>query len=208
MNALPQAKIKTNLSISITFFLGATFGCATHPPARIENGLYINPKYAFSIRVPEGWQQTEKTPPWMNKGMPPDKRAKIRIMFFNKGTNGIIFVASKKTFVSFDSVSRHGDRVYEDMKSKFQKEKERQEKLPYVKYYSYEFSYIREWSEEVLLETEMFVMKGKARGFLYGCHQDDSCIVSVNLVSEVKTFDQNYEVFEKVVKSLRTGFPH
>ena len=43
--------------------------CAAVEPTRVENGLYINPTYQFSVRVPAGWEVSEEIPQFLKKSM-------------------------------------------------------------------------------------------------------------------------------------------
>lgn len=187
------------LVIALLFFVG----CATFPPPKIQDGRYINPKYGFSIEVPKGWYQTEKIPEWIKDILDEEKRATIRIMFFNNDTNGFITISTYKTIWSFSLLYCAYDKIYDNMEKQLEKKKQKLIKDPYIKSFSYTFNNIEHWSESLYCETEFQKLEGRSENFMYGCCGDDTCIVTIALISDIKTFDNNYNVFKITVDSFQ-----
>lgn len=204
---------KIFLSIIALFFLA---GCATFPPPKIQDGRYINPRYGFSIEVPDGWLQTEKIPPWIFETLSDEQKSHICIMFFNNNTNGLICIISDKPVPSippsalnetpsFDNVipgSLKDVYIYQPMKQEFEKRKQQLIKNSYIKNYSYKIYSIKKCTEEFSYVTEFEKMEIRVECMMYACQKDDTCAVEFFLISDIKTFDENYEVFNKVADSF------
>lgn len=199
-------------------------GCATFPPPEIVNGRYINPRYGFSIEVPDGWLQTEKAQTWLKDTLTEDDRSQIRIMFFNNETNGLICIMSDKTTpsvpssaldenetFSFDNVipgSFQDVYTYQPMKQEFEKRKQQLIKNSYIKNYSYKIYSLKKYTEKFSYETEFEKMEIRIKCMMYACQKDDTCAVVFFLITDIKTFNENYAVFNKVVDSFyETEYP-
>lgn len=192
---------KIMILLSAGLFLLAS--CATFPPPQIQDGRYINSKYGFSIKVPDGWYQTEKIPDDIKSAFTEQERARTSIMFFNNDTNGLILVSNDKTLWSFSSLYLAYDEMYNNIEKYLKKKKQEFDKDPYAKSFSYEIDSIDHWSESASYETEFQKLEARSEHFVYGCHKDDSCFVGIVLVSDIKTFDKNYKVFKRVVDSFQ-----
>lgn len=202
--------------ILLTVVLFLLTSCATFPPPQIQDGRYINPKYSFSIEVPDGWLQTEKAPPWLKEILNEDGKSLIRIMFFNNNTNGLIYVASHKPipsipFSSLDEISSFDnvipgsfhDYVYQSAKQEIEKRKRQLIEDAYIKNYSYKIYSVKKYTEKFSYETEFVKQEIRVECMMYNCQENDSCIIIFCLNSNIKTFDENYGVFDKVVNSFR-----
>ena len=198
------------LFIIILFISPFLFNCATGPPARIEDGRYINPKFEYSIQTPIGWQVSEKLPKWLKNEMPFNAHRLIRVVFLNNDINGIIGISSEKTV--FDLSVLDSKQLKDVFVKKCKKQKEVSEKNPYIKEYDYEIHDSGFWSNawyepqhivthKFCIQTEFQKIKGESRSYLYNCRTDDTCSMEIFLVSDVKTFDENYPVFEAVINS-------
>lgn len=188
--------------------------CATFPPPKIQDGRYINPKYGFSIKVPNGWKQTKKAPDWMNL-LPESKGSPRLVMLSNQGRDGIIFIASDKLIPSvpfsefneipsFDNVipGSFGDYTYQPMKQGFEKRKQQLSKNRHIKNYSYKLRDIKSFTEEYSYKTKFYEIEMRAEYVMYECQGDETCIVGISLYSNIKMFDENYKAFNKVVDSF------
>ena len=192
----------------IILFL-VVYGCSTTPPPRIENGRYINPKYKFSIELPEGWVQTDKMPDWAKTAIPIAKRSIIKTMFFNNDTNGWIALECEKTI--FDLRALSDFKIREIFTDFYEKRKKEIKKISFIKDYSYEiygpcYDYCLFAREEIYAETEFQKIKAEKRAFLHSCYGDDTCHVGIMLISDSKTFDENFQVYYKVTDSIQTEY--
>ena len=189
--------------LTFTFLL---VGCATLPPPRIENGKYINPKFEFAIDIPEGWKQVDKPPLWFKSALSQAQKAKLCIMFFNNKTNGMIAIYRDKTMVPYQMFYGFSGKMCEKYRKYLEREKKKCLKDPYVKRYSYKVDRFDQWSVEIDYENEIQKLKAISNGFMYKCQKDDTCSVIVELVSDVKTFDENESVYLKMIDSLQEGY--
>lgn len=179
-------------------------------------GRYINERYSFTIEVPAGWHPTEKAPACLKGVINEEKRAQICIMFFNNNTNGLICIINDKPIPSippsalnetpsFDNVipgSFKDIYVYRPMKQEFEKRKQQLIKNNYIKNYSYKIHNVKKYTEEFSHETEFQKMEIRVECMMYACQKDGTCAIKFLLISDIKTFDENYEVFNKVVDSF------
>ncbi|MBW2570068.1 MAG: hypothetical protein JRE47_12080 [Deltaproteobacteria bacterium] len=204
---------KVLIILTVCLFLTS---CASFPPPEISNGRYTNPRYGFSIETPDGWLQTEKIPAWVENMLDEDKRSQIRIMFFNNNTNGMICIISDKPVPSisasalnetpsFDNVipgSFLDIYTYQPMKREFEKRKKQLIKDGCMKNYSYKIYSLKKYTEKFSYETEFNKMEMRSEYMMYGCQGNDTCIVGIELISDIKTFDENYAVFNNIVDSF------
>jgi len=225
MNA---GKVSVTMAFLVILFLIGSYGCATAPPPRMENNIYINPKYQFSIEAPEGWEPTNIIPTWATGevgltfsglGIP-----EVQIIFINNETKGLIIIRSEKTIFDFRIVSWKGQR--NRMRKLLEKNKAEFEKNPDFRNYSYVLMYEKPRLETracitgafsfqycpVIIGYEAFEyeinfrkMRVKKTLLMYTCDKDDTCFVGINLVSDDKTFDRNHQVYDQVVESFNCG---
>lgn len=183
--------------------------CATYPPPRVENGLYINPKYEFSVKIPEGWTQTQEIPKWMGRQAATFAGPRSVIAFFNKETKAAIQLSCNHSSLSM-KVMDYKNSFRKNTEERFDKLKKDSSKNPYIKNLTYRLYWFTDTGQpsrfgeiSALYDTEVESKKMYAEGFIFGCHKDDTCVVSVVMVSEAETFDKNMRVFTQVVDSLR-----
>jgi len=189
--------------IIVTVCLFLLTSCASFPPPEISNGRYTNYKYGFNIEVPDGWLQTEKIPPWLKNTLPEEKSSQIRIMFFNNDSNGLICIMCSKTIWSLDLIRCASEKIEKNLHKLLEKQKKKLSKDLYVKNYSYKIYNIENWCDQFSYETEFDKMEMRSEYIMYGCQGDDTCIVGIELISDIKTFDENYKVFNSIVDSFR-----
>lgn len=199
--------VMTKNLLVIFIFVCLLASCATVPPPRIENGLYINPKFYYSIKLPPGWTPREDIPDWFKKDVPYDLLDKIQIVFFNNETNGAIIIASDKTFIDLQIYNKK--HISSAIESALKREVENARKEPYVEkinYTVYEPSSILAPSlvsvTEGRMSTEFMKLAVENNIFLYTCEENDTCIFSIFLISLLRTFEENKEIFKEMINSL------
>ena len=182
--------------------------CASVPPPRIENGLYINPEYSYSIKLPSGWVQKEKIPDWLKDDVSSDFTDKIKIVFFNNETNGMIIVANNKSI--FDLQNINSKQLRDALEKVLECEVEKLKKRPYLENVSYKVykpsSIITPELVTVMegiVATEFMKLTIQNNGFIYVCENDDACIFSISLISLSRTFEENKKAFESIISSLQ-----
>lgn len=189
----------------IVIFLICLFNftaCTTFPPPHIEGGHYINSKYGFSIVMPKGWHQTEKIPVSMKDFLSVEEKAQIRIMFFNNDTNGFICIETYKTFWSLDLVLFDPEKSKNNFRKLFEKQKKKYNKDPYVKNYDYTFYDVQNFYDKFSFEYEFQKLEIRSTYKIYECCGDDTCIIKMIIVSDIKTYDENYRVFSDMTDSF------
>lgn len=181
--------------------------CASVPPPRVENGLYINPKFQYSIKLPQGWVQKEDIPDWLKKDVSSDLRDKIQIVFFNNETNGAIIIANDKTFIDLQSCSKK--QISNAIEKALKREVDNVRSKPYVEkinYTVYEPSSLNTPNlisvTEGTVATEFMKVALENNSFIYMCDDDDTCVFSIILISLSRTFEENKKVFKEIIDSL------
>lgn len=200
--------MKTIKYLIIVIFLITIAACATYPPPTIKDRTYINSKYEFSIDLPEGWKQTEKVPEWIKKTIPPQQINRVKIMVFNQESTGFITINAFKTAIDGRNVP---DKKIERLLIKnLDNTKKKLWKKPETKDYTYKIHSTSFFnipmlmcSEDLVVGDEFTELKSKSMSYMYACHNDNSCGVNIVLVSDAKTFDKNYAVFDNLLKSLK-----
>ena len=191
------------ISIILLFFSA----CSTTPPPRVENGRYINPKYEFAIDVPEGWVAKDEYPKSFKKYVPYENRRYTNILFFNNKTNGMIVIQSTKTFISYDIYSMFPDAAMEGLVETCEKRKKEVMSHKYSDCFEYEIFSIDYWVERINFKAGIQHNKMLNTCYFYGCHEDDTCLVIVTLMSDVKTFNENLVTYNQILHSLEKGIP-
>lgn len=190
--------------------------CATYPSPRVENGRYIHPAYGFSIEVPPNWVHTSEPPAWVKEVYPNAETA-----FFNQTTNGAILIIIDKTIFGLQILPPQ--KVFAMMTGHFEDHKKQIKENPQIKDYKFEVlsaSQCYAWkdcpaqfgciklchisNEWILSEIEFMKFKGEAEGYIFTCQKDDTCFVNLFLVSLDRTFEENRQVYEAVLRSLRS----
>lgn len=185
-------------------------GCATLPPDRIENNAYISAKYEFEVYIPAGFTATKEFPSWMDGYIKDQDKKYLLFLLFNKNINGIIYVYGRKSCFCYDISTFN---IHKRMDEYFKKTKEKIKKDKYTRDYKYSelggcncFSGVCGFYEEFIIDTEFMEIKAKKKTFIYGCHNDDTCFITIALASDSKFFNSNNKAFELMVESLKTGF--
>jgi hypothetical protein len=99
--------------------------CAHIEPARVENGIYINPEYHFSIHVPNGWMWSEKIPDIISKGMSIVSREKFKATFYDLDSKSFILVAAEKTEADMLSLKLFSNKFITALDNNFAKNKKK-----------------------------------------------------------------------------------
>ncbi len=186
--------------LTILIFICLISACSTLPPPYIDNGVYINPKYEYSIKIPQGWIQDNKAK--ILKAL----EGKSKVAFLNKQTKGSIAIIIDKKFPSLRYLSNDKiEEIKEGFEKGFKPGLEEIKKLPNfinISYEIYSFSYCIEPCLFLSMEMEFEEIKVKNHGFNYSCQNDDTCTLSIFLYSSSDTYEENKETFKDMLKSL------
>jgi hypothetical protein len=112
--------------------------CAAVEPTRVENGLYINPAYQFSLCVPDGWETSEELPGMFEKRIPFVSRGKFKATFSDLKNKCFILVSAEKPEADWVSFKMYSDKFIASLDEIFAREKKTFLKNPASNYYRYE----------------------------------------------------------------------
>jgi hypothetical protein len=89
-----------NLFLFLIFLLVLSACTPTAQPI-VKGRYYINPENEFSLKVPEGWLEIDKTSQSISESSSVYNISKIKGVFIN-GTGGIIIISTDRTFMKTD----------------------------------------------------------------------------------------------------------
>jgi hypothetical protein len=186
-------------------------GCATYPPARIENGRYLNPRYRYSIEIPEGWTPIEEIPDVMRRIIPYKQRKGINIILFNKENGGAILIATEKFefSISHSELYLFQKEFQKEFEKRIEKEIKGPDKTAEIKnsyYYGVDKDYSCDFCEilhfSFIIESEF--AKNKMEGRIYiNISNEPNNLIFFGLVANLRAFNESYSIFNKVTNSLR-----
>ena len=184
--------------------------CATCPPPKIEGNRYQNYRHGFTLELPgEPWVVTDKPPAWFKSaGIAADHpTSTTKLLLFNKYKNAFIAVHCTRSQLDFDHWAR--EAIYSSLSKEFERQKKESLKLEEVTLFDYNVSaqggYVSgeplAWTVEIDFETPIQRNRSIALGNAYPIG-DDTHFIQITLLSDQLTFDENYEVFDKMYKSF------
>ena len=177
--------------------------CATVEPARIENGLFINPANEFSLRVPAGWETSKKVPQIFK---PFEKR--LKIMFSDLKNESFIFVQAEKSGTDWISFKLRSDKSIAAMEDKFVDIKEKTLNMPGAKYCRYEIykEQIKNCDNECLavkMEVQDSEFKGLMNTIFYKSNHDKLYWIAITLMTREEQYATSLSAFKIVVNSFQ-----
>jgi len=176
----------------------------------MEGNRYQNYRHGFVLELPgEPWVVTDKLPAWFESWMIPAEypTSTIKLLLTNNQTNAFITVGCTRSPHDFDAVSR--DAIYRVLSSELEKNKKKSLKLEEVTRFDYNVSHqggyvsgqALAWTIEMDLETPIQKNRLITRGNAYPIG-DDTHFIEIRLWSDQLTFNENFEVFDKLYKSF------
>ncbi|MFC1858091.1 hypothetical protein ACFL9U_08675 [Thermodesulfobacteriota bacterium] len=182
--------------------------CATYPPPKIEDGRYLNFQYEFLFSVPEDWKQVERVPESLEMYILPEEISAIKIMFVNEETDGLISVMSQKKPINVGRMEGFDfkgqlEMFLEKRKNKFENAKQ------FNAEYFHEIHNLTPGdvpstvvSEEIIFETDNTKRKAIDNTVMYLSHKKNTCFVTLYLLSEIDTFEENLVIYDRMLNSL------
>jgi len=204
--------MKRIIVVAISLF--CLTACASYPKPKIENGTYTNYKYEFLIDLPEGWVVKDKYPESFKKLIPYENRQYTTLLLFNNKTNGMIGIENSKSIFPYHLVNFYPEgtlgsdinkSVRKNIIEALEKRKQEVTKNEYCQNYEYLIPGQSHIMERCIFASEIQRMKLLNNGYFYGCHEDDTCFINLLLISDVLTYDENLETYNKILKSLNKG---
>ena len=192
-------------------------GCSSLPPAGVENGQYINPKYQIAFEVPP-------SPPWYQSKELPDRYVPRStswicrlgsfndILFVNDIKNGAIAVELDKTWHDLGIIPPQKiNLIIEKETIEYRKS---MRSAPFISRYDYKITAPYVSIIPLPLLTENFVLKNhqtkyrcEIRTYVYTINEDDTCRLRFYLWSAPKSYEQNKTAFDNLIKTLRRTSP-
>ena len=182
--------------------------CAAVEPTRVENGLYINPTYQFSVRVPAGWEVSEEIPQFLKKSMSFVSSQKFKATFSDLKNKRFILVSAEKTETDWVSFKMYSDKFIASLDEFFTKERKKFLKKPDCNYYRYEIykDKIENCDDDcIATKIDFHIQDSKVTGHNIVYKSDYGMFYSVSLilVAREKQHATSLRVFKTVVDSFQ-----
>ena len=182
--------------------------CAAVEPTSVENGLYINPAYQFSLRVPAGWETSAELPGVLKKEMSFVSRQKFKATFSDQKNKYFILVAAEKTEADWMSFKMYSDKFIASLDEIFAKEKKKFLKKPSSNYYRYEIyqDQIENCDSDCIASKVDFHatdLKVTGHNILYKSDHGMLYTVTLMLVAREEQYTTSLRIFKTVVDSFQ-----
>ena len=182
--------------------------CATIEPTRVENGLYINPTYQFSLRVPAGWTTSDEIPGMLKKGMSFVSQQKFKATFSDLKNKCFILVSAEKTETDWVSFKMYSDKFITSLDEFFAKEKKKFLKKPDSNYYRYEIyqDQIENCDSDCIatkIDFHAADLKGSGHNILYKSDHGMLYTVALILIAREERYATGLSGFKTVVDSFQ-----
>ena len=194
---------KPTVVFVLTFLL---LGCATYPRPKIEGNRYQSYRHGFVIELPgEPWVVTGKPPARFESSMgAAGYRNRAReLLLTNNQTNALIAVDCGR---NTHELNRH--ILSEVMSTILEMQKKEALKSEAVTRFDYNVYFkglhALAWTYNVDFETPIQRIQVISRSNAYPIG-DDTHLIEIVLFSDRLTFDENYDVFDKLYKSFEWG---
>ncbi len=182
-------------------------GCAPIKPARVENGLYINPTFQFSLHVPDGWEVSEKIPVLIEKELSFVTKHKIKTTFSNFDNKCFILVSAETTETDWMSFKMYADKVIASLDTSYAKDQKKFLSKPESKYYRYKVyrDKIENCNKDCLaakVEFNANDLKSTGYNIIYN-HNGMVYTTTLILLARDTHYENSLRVFQTVVDSFR-----
>ncbi len=195
-------------NIMICGVLSLVISCAAVEPAKVENGLYINQRYQFSLGVPAGWKVSEEIPPMLKKGMSFVSAKKFKAAFSDLNNKRFILVMAEKTETDWVSFRMYADKVITSLDNNLSKEKTKFLKKPGWKDYRYRIYEDRIYNcdDECIASKFDFHfqdLKATGQSIIYKSDYAKAYTVSLILIAREEIFETSLRTQKAVVDSFQ-----
>jgi len=194
------------------FWIIALFvSCSNIPPPRVENGIYLNPEFDFSVKIPGGWVNSKPIPPWVLEKIPPSEKINLKFMFTNTEpqlgiiSKGRILASCSKLDISWEKLLLSWDKEITTLTKKLKKKKKETDKNSSIKKYSYR-TYHR--SKDVSLmptcyeEIDEYHLKLLRKSFYYKCSDQLACKIIFYAISTPGMFKTNSRAYWEMIQTF------
>lgn len=196
--------------------------CTDYSKAKIEKGILINPEYNISIKIPQNWEPSEKSPEKVNKAF--KRGLRMMVLFLSYKNNSMpdskILVQCKKYFTP---INEFIDEEFWDNLQQYLEREKRNFNFPNAD--NYDFKIFRQPYEErakgvidgdlpafIQLNEKDFIdqrepikKRIKSITYAYPCERgmDSTCILTFEITSVDSLFERDMKVIEKIINSKK-----
>jgi len=132
------------------------------------------------------------------------------ISFSNGDDEGLIIIMSNKR-PYFAQNETEINKLYNDIFNQLKKSEDKAKKIPSIKEYNFELDRFSNYyepifisQERLLVEKDGNLLKCIVENMIYHCDNNQTCDVSIFLISGIETFDKNMKKYDQVKKSLKS----
>jgi len=194
------------------FWIIAIFvSCSTIEQPKVENGIYINPEFGFSINIPGGWVNSKPIPPWVLEQIPPFEKINLKFMFTNTApqlgimSKGRILASCSKLEISWEKLLLSWDKEITILTKKLEKNKNDTDKKSNLKKYSYQTYNL---SKNVRLmpacyeEIDAYHLKLLRKRFYYEGSDQMAYKIIFYAISTPGMFNINSQAYRKMIQTF------
>jgi hypothetical protein len=194
--------------------------CTNYAKAEIENDILINPEYNISIKIPQGWKFSEKSPEKVNKAFKNGLR--MMVLFLSHKNEGIpdsrILVQCKKYF---RPINEFINEEFWDGLQQYLETESKNFNFPNNNNYNFQLfrrpygevakdgkgsgsaEFIRLNEKNIIDQRKPIKKYIKSITYAYPCEQgmDSTCILTFEVTSVDSLFDRDKKVMEEIISS-------
>jgi len=185
--------------------------CSTIPSPKVVNGIYINPEFGFSVKIPGDWVNSKPIPPWVLEQIPPSEKINLKFMFTNSEpqlgimSKGRILASCSKLEISWEKLLLSWDKEITILTKKLEKNKNDTDKKSNLKKYSYRTYNL---SKNVRLmpacyeEIDAYHLKLLRKSFYYKCSDQMACKIFFYAISTPGMFKTNSQAYREMIQTF------
>lgn len=187
--------------------LSLVISCAAVEPAKVENGLYTNPEYQFSLRVPAGWETSEELPGMLKKNMSLVSKQNFKATFSDLKNKSFILVSAEKTDMDWVSFKMYSDKFITSLDNFFSKERKKFLKKPGTDHYRYEVyrDQIENCDSDCIaskIEFQATDLKASGHNIIYKSDRGMLYTVALILIAREERYATSLRIFDAVADSF------
>ena len=185
-----------------------TISCAGVEQTRVENDLYINPAYQFSLRVPDGWEASEGLPEGLKESMSFLTRQNFKATFFDLKNKCFILVSAEKTRADWTSFKMYSDKFITSLENFFAREKKKFLNKAGSNYYRYEVyrDKIESCDRDCIasrIDFQITDLKCSGNNILYKSNNGALYSAALILIAREDQYEKSLRALEEVTNSFQ-----
>lgn len=181
--------------------------CVAVEPTRVENGLYINPAYQFSLQVPSGWKTSDEIPELLKKNMPVGSRQNFKATFSDFDNKRFILLSAEKTEADWLNFKMYSDEFIKSLDKVFAREKKKFLINKKSNYYHYKIfqSQIEKCDKDCIatkIDFGIEDLKASGHNIIYKSNSKKLYSIALILITREQQYDDSLKVFKRMVNSF------